>query len=115
MAGAVEVPWPDRVPTLAVPPAAPPPAALAPAAPIAGLSDAPDAPDPVDWEIGATAVTRGGTNGCGSTGPMRRDTTTRRCEALKRGVHVVRVRRLSGVGSSTDTSEGSTVWENMTW
>ena len=40
--------------------------------------------------------------------PMSWDTTTRRCDALNLGLHVVSVRRLSGLASRTCTSSGLT-------
>src|SRR5438067_982894 len=49
--------------------------------------------------------------------PMRRATTMSRWAALKRGVHVVSVRRLSVVESRTATSWGSTFmeWSTLYW
>src|SRR4051812_15759750 len=40
--------------------------------------------------------------------------TTSRCDAVNRGVQVVRVSRLSGVGSTTDTSLGLTALDDTT-
>src|SRR5947209_18665511 len=54
----------------------------------------------------------GGTGGAGSGGagvPVNRLVTTSLLVALKRGLQVVRVRRLSEVGSSTNTSVGLTI------
>src|SRR2546423_9748708 len=52
--------------------------------------------------------------GRGSAFPSRLAMITRRCEAVKRGWHVVRVRRLSGVGLSTDESSGPTTFDCVT-
>src|SRR5581483_435595 len=52
--------------------------------------------------------------GAGAAGPTRSDTTTNRSDALNRGLQVVRVSRLSVVGSSTDTSLGRTTLVSRT-
>src|SRR5436309_2930905 len=61
--------------------------------------------------LASTFVVMGGGGGASVAGPMRRETTMRRWAALKRGVHVVSVSRLSGVGLSTATSLGLTFIE----
>src|SRR5688500_882270 len=77
------------------------------------LASSPDRPASNDG--GSSGIVPGGavvdvTTGAGAAGPSNAATTMSRCRALKRGWHVVNVSRLSGVGSSTDTSRGRTIF-----
>src|SRR5438876_588893 len=78
-----------------------------PPRPNAGVSlSAPSPPPPARVDGGAAASGALG-GGAGSlTAPCNAATTTNRCDAEYRGLHVVSVSRLSVVGFTTDVSDG---------